>query len=237
MKAESSKAEASTNELRVAMHDVVRFVRQLSHDLRNNLNAAELQSAFLNEMAKDAEMKGEVQRLRGMLSSMGGNLQRLTTALAEIKLSEMPYKAADLVEDLQTKVAAQFPEPSADVVWKVNVADAMLQVDPQLLQEAILELFANAFQHDRGEGKIEVTATVEANEFTVSLSEPKKSFTAPTESWGREPFGKVQHGHYALGLARARSIIEAHHGQFSARHDSTSSSLISTLVLPVAPNA
>lgn len=234
--AEFSKTEVSKDELRVPMADVARFVRQLSHDLRNSLNAVELQSAFLNEVAEDSEMKDEVQRLRGMLSNMGGNLQRLTGALAQIKLAEMSYKAADLMEDLRSKIAAQFPEPGANVAWEVGVADATLQIDPQLLQEAILELFANAFQHDRGEGRIEATAAVAASEFTFTLREPKATFTASTESWGREPFRKVRHGHYGLGLARARSIIEAHHGQFSARYDSPSSSLVTTVVLPVGTN-
>ena len=48
----------------VPWNDVVHFVRQLSHDLRNHLNAIELQSTFLAELAEDAELKTEVGRLR-----------------------------------------------------------------------------------------------------------------------------------------------------------------------------
>ena len=33
--------------LSVSWNDVTRFIRQLSHDLRNNLNAIELQSAYI----------------------------------------------------------------------------------------------------------------------------------------------------------------------------------------------
>ena len=51
----------------VDWNDVVRFMRQLSHDLRNHLNAAELQVAYLNELAESAEMKEEVKRLREMM--------------------------------------------------------------------------------------------------------------------------------------------------------------------------
>ena len=53
-------------DIQVPMAVVVRFIRQLSHDLRNDLNAAELQSAFLKEIAEDGESRrAEVQRLRG----------------------------------------------------------------------------------------------------------------------------------------------------------------------------
>ena len=60
------------------------------------------------------------------------------------------------------------------------------------------------------------------------------SFTGSTENWGREPFRKVGHGHYGLGLYRVRNIIEAHRGRLHVRHDQPSSSLVTTVVLPLA---
>lgn len=215
------------------MPDIVRFVRQLSHDLRNHLNAAELQSAYINEIVEDAEVKSEIQRLRGMLSEMGTSLQRVSALLMQPRVNPMPYDASAFVEDLQQKVGAQFPQESATLKWSVNCDDAQLNIDPQILPQAFVELFANAFQHGRGAGPIEVTADVEENEFVCTLREPKASFGAATEQWGREPFHHVAHGHYGLGLHRARSIIEAHEGRFSARHDPASSSLITRIVLPV----
>lgn len=221
-------------DLRVPLTDVVRFVRQLSHDLRNHLNAAELQSAYINEIAEDAETKGEVQRLRGMLSEMGGSLQRLTTSLSETKLTTMEYEAAAFLEDLQGKIAMQFAEEKESVDWDVNVGTAALEIDPQLLQQAMLELFANALRHERGAGRIILAAAIEGNECRITLHEPKLTSAPATENWGREPFKKVRHGHYGLGLHRARSIIEAHHGRLKAGYDAASSSLITSVTLPIS---
>ena len=67
-------------DLLVSLPDVVTFVRQLAHDLRNHLNAAELQSAYLAEIADDPELKEEINRLRAMVSEVGATLQRLTAA-------------------------------------------------------------------------------------------------------------------------------------------------------------
>ena len=39
-----------------AWSDIVRFIRQLSHDLRNHLNAIELQSAYIGELERDEEL-------------------------------------------------------------------------------------------------------------------------------------------------------------------------------------
>ena len=227
------QTENADHGLRVPMADVARFLRQLSHDLRNHLNAAELQSAYINEVAEDAELKDEVKRLRAMLSEMGGSLQRLTNSLAPINLSLMPYEAAGFMDDLRQKVGLQFPEESRTIEWAIEGGDSLLNIDPQILQQAFIELFSNAFQHERGSGSLCAKTEVKGSEFIFTLEEPKTAFAGSTENWGGRPFGKVKHGHYGLGLPRVRSIVEAHHGQLTARYDSASSSLLTRVVLPI----
>ncbi len=215
------------------MADVVGFIRQLSHDLRNQLNAVELQSAFLKEIANEAEVKEEIKRLREMLSEMGTSLHRLTSSLATVRLNEMRYEAAAFLEDLQQKVATQFPEANGEIDWKIEVGASALNIDPQLLTQALLELIGNAFLHERGSGKIRIAATAK-DTLRLTITEPKTNFAQTTEKWGQEPFRKVKHGHYGVGLHRVRHIIEAHGGELRASHDSSSSSLITTIVLPLA---
>lgn len=219
------------------MPDVVKFVRQLSHDLRNHLNAAELQSAYLADLAEDPELKEEVKRLRAMISEVGTSLQSVTSLLSSVRLTLMPYGAADFVEDLRQKLTAVYPEESKKIEWSLQVVDGALEIDPQLLQRALLELFANAFRYKRAEGATSVEVRFENGRFVFMIREPKRSFEASTENWGREPFRTVGQGHYGLGLYRSRSIIEAHGGQLDARYDSSASFLITTVVLPLAERA
>ena len=224
---------ATSGEIQVPMPVVVRFVRQLSHDLRNHLNAAELQSAFLKEIAEDAEVKSEVQRLRGMLSELGSTLQKLTSALATPKLTQIPYGAPVFLEDLQQKVQSEFPSEAGVFEWDVRVSGGMLNIDPQLLQQAVLELLSNALRHERGDGKISLNVTADAGKLIVQIHEPKSAFAGATEEWGREPFKNVKHGHYGVGLHRARSIVEAHGGELSATHDSAAGALVTRVTLPI----
>lgn len=224
----------SSPQLQIALSDFTRFVRQLSHDLRNHLNAAELQSAFIAEIADDAEVKEEVKRLRAMVSQTGAALQKLTATIAPPKLSEMPYGASDFMEDFRQKVAADFPKQAAEIDWKVALdRDVMLDIDPQLIQSALLELLANAFRHTRGEGLIEVSATLADGAFVLRVREPKAGFTLSTDDWGRAPLRTVGQGHYGLGLYRARTILEAHQGQLEAKYDRSESALITTIRLPL----
>jgi K+-sensing histidine kinase KdpD len=224
-------------DIQVPMPRVVKFLRQLGHDLRNQLNAAELQSAYIAELAEEPELKDEIKRLRAMISEMGAVLERVTSGLGTTKLTLMQYSAADFVEDLRQKLAADYPNESSKVEWSIQVGDATLQIDPQSLQPALMEFFANAFQHDRAEGAISVGAQIERDHFVFVIREPKQSFERSTDKWGFEPLRSVGQGHYGLGLHRSRAIIEAHRGQLNARYDSPAASLITTVALPLAEPA
>lgn len=224
-------------DVQIPLPSVAQFLRQLSHDLRNHLNAAELQAAYLAEIAESNELKEEVKRLRLMISEMGANLQNVTTALSLPRLAEMPYAAVDFLADLRQRWTTDHPDESAQMQWDIEVKDATLQIDPQALLPALTELFANAFQHDRGEGVILVEARIEADRFVLTIREPKRTFERSTDMWGREPLRSVGKGHYGLGLHRSMAIIEAHRGQLNARYDSQASSLITTVVLPLAEQA
>ena len=217
----------------VAWSDVVNFIHQLSHDLRNHLNAIELQSAYISELERDDELKGEIKRLRVMISGMTSTLQSLSNAVSVVKPNLISYPAADFVEDLREKINRDFSGETAEINWNVQLGDAMLSVDPQLLQETFIELFANAFRHNRGKGVLVATAKIDNNQFLFTLEEPKARFDLPTEDWGREPLRKISQGHYGLGLNRVRAIVEAHGGDLYAQHNPEHSTIITRLSLPL----
>lgn len=230
MPSSSIKDHAPTN---VAWDDFLRFVRQLGHDLRNHLNAIELQSTLLGELGQDSELKGEAQRLRETIGEMSRVLQKLNASLSPVKPQLMPYQAADFANDLRQKIANKFPNESAAIKWNVNVGDEMLDIDPQLLQEPVLELLANAFEHERGEGALSFNSRIEGDRFLLELHEPKKNFNCSMDDWGVKPLRGSGRGHYGLGLHRARTIIESHQGELKAHYESGTSTLITTMVLPL----
>src|SRR5260370_1622689 len=168
--------------LSVPWIDTVRFVRQLSHDLRNHLNAIELQSAYISELDGGAELKGEIKRLREMISGLTAVLQKLT-GLGEVKPNLISYRASDFVEDLRKTIAHEFPKESAEITWDIQTSGAILNVDPQLFQHAVSEVFANAFQHDRGKGALISAARIDGKRCCFTLREPQARFESSTENW------------------------------------------------------
>ena len=224
----------SVDSITVPWSDFVRFVRQLSHDLRNHLNASELQSAYLEEVATDPEIKGEIRRLREMSAQLSSALQKLSASVAEPKPNLMQYSAAEFVEDIRRKLATTFAKEASGVEWDVQLQHSDLQIDPQLMQEALLEIFSNAFRHRSPDRPLTVSARVEGRSFVFTLKEPKPQFDLPTDRWGREPLHKVTQGHYALGLNRARVIVESHGGQVNAQYDPTAAILATTITLAIS---
>src|SRR5437868_6710320 len=227
-------SEDRTDLLNVAWSDVVRFIGQVSHDLRNHLNAIELQSAYISELERDEQLKNEIKRLREMISGLTSALQSLSKAASGIKPNLIPYRAADLAEDLRKKIDHDFSGESAAITWNIQTGDVMLNVDPQLLQEAFTELFANAFRHNRGKGPLVARAKIDNNRLHFTLHEPKADFDLDTQNWGREPLRKISQRHYGLGLRRVRAIVEAHRGELRAQYDPKASTLITMLTLSVS---
>jgi len=230
MSADPTPTDAPT----VPWPEVVKFVRQLGHDIRNNLNAVELQSAYLSELVTDPELKGEVKRLREMVSEIGASLQRLSAALSHSTPNVILYSAADFIDDVRQKLAKDLPDAAAKVTWHLQLGTQKLEIDPLIAQHALLELFANAFQHEPDVKEITAKAWVDGSDFIFELHEPKVKFERSTANWGREPLRYLSHGHYGLGLNRVRLIAEAHGGTFAAEYDRATSTLVSRVTLPIA---
>jgi light-regulated signal transduction histidine kinase (bacteriophytochrome) len=222
-------------EPKISWPEVTKFIGQLNHDLRNHLNGVELQAAFLGEILDDPEAKAEIKRLREMTGELGAHLQKLSNSLGKIQPQTMPYPAADFVEDLRAKLTRAQPEQSAAIEWNVSLGKEMLEIDPQILTEAFVELLTNADAHGRGEGPLVFGAHGQNGTVEFSLREPKTAFEGETEDWGARPLQRLRSGHYGIGLFRARRIFEAHDAQYRVHFDPAASVLETNVSLPARP--
>src|SRR5215831_18272238 len=123
--------DAPTDVLTVPWSDTVRFVRQLSHDLRNDLNAIELQSAYIGELTQDQELTNEIKRLREVTSGLNSTLQLLSRAVGEVAPNVVTYPAVEFFADMRTQIERNFSKENHEITWDVQLQNEMLKIDPQ----------------------------------------------------------------------------------------------------------
>jgi hypothetical protein len=140
MAGKSSKAP--TDSLTVPWSDTVRFVRQLSHDLRNDLNAIELRSAYVGELTQDQELTSEIKRLREVVSDMNSTLQLLSRAVGEVTPNVITYPAGEFLADMRTQIERKFSKENHEITWDLELQDGYSILIRSCSRKVFVELLA-----------------------------------------------------------------------------------------------
>jgi signal transduction histidine kinase len=220
--------------LQVPLSRIAAFVRQVTHDVRNNLNSMDLQAAYVSDLVSDPEARAEVKRIRTLIQTSARHLQALSANFQTSSLNLVTYTAAILVEDLRDRVGKNFPEEAQKITWEVKLAEEAVEVDVEAFFGAVMELFRNAFQF-REEGQpLAVRAFNENGAFVLVLEETKGAPATAPEKWGMEPFVSSRRSGYGLGLFRARRVVKMHRGELTIFYDSARAVLVTRVWLPFA---
>lgn len=216
------------------------FIRLVTHDVRNGLNAIDLEAALISELVSDAEVLAEVKRLRGMVTGITKNLQTLSSRFAEVRLNPLACPVRDFMEVCRERVAKNLPEHAGEIVWKIEGETALVEMDFELLIAALLEILQNAFQfRGASAAPVEFHARPAADGFVFEIRAPLAAApAAPPESWGAEPLVSTRRGGYGLGLFHARRIVAALGGVLESGAAEDAPGMVGTrILLPAAPAA
>jgi signal transduction histidine kinase len=223
--------------LQVPFSRVAAFIRQVTHDVRNNLNSLDLQAAYASELITDPEVVAEVRRIRTIIQTSARQLQAISANFQTSAPHFVTYQASILVEDLRDRLMKTFPDKAGEVVWETELGLESLEVDVEMLFSGLMELFRNAFQF-RGEGDpVRAYVGLAEGRFFLELRERKPPPATPPETWGLEPFVSSRRSGYGLGLFRVRRTLAAHHGQLTFFYDSTGAELKTRVELPLASSS
>ncbi len=220
----------------VPMERVSQFARQITHDIRNGLNAIDLQAAYLSEIVEDEEAREETQTLRTMVREVTRMLQTLSRKFQEPSVEVIDCAADILLESLQGRMDGLFPRQKNKINWRNDADSAVVRADVESLTEVLGELLRNASQFAPGEPLVEVTARSQNGRFLLEVVE---SEVTPPEAepacWGAEPLVSTQRGSFGLGLFKARASLAAQSGSLRHRYDAESRRIVSQISLPLAP--
>jgi nitrogen-specific signal transduction histidine kinase len=210
----------------VAWPQMAAFVRQFSHDLRNDLNAISLEAALLKELVTDPEAVTSANRIQSQLREMGNRLKALSTRYV------LPAPHVSVMSLAELSVHLQHAIDTMELEWKPTASSAEVRTDPALLGRAFKELVQNALEHrsTRAKPNGELTERAEGGGLLV-LREPG----AEIYPWPETPFLTTKAGRYGVGLPLAGAILRGLGAQVERKE--LNGQLETRIVLPPAKGA
>ena len=225
-------ATPSPNETLVPLERVSKFVRQLTHDVRNGLSAIDLETAFIAEIATEPEVLAEIRKLREMVTDTAQMLRRMSQNFQPVTAHPIPWEAATVMEDLRKQLQAEFPEEATTVAVENRFEEETVQIDLTQTVAAVFAVVRNALQFREDGTLIKVIGNAQEGQATLEVREPKATLQGetPPEEWGTVPLRTTRPGGYGLGLYRARQIAEAQGGNLTTSF--TGTELVTRITLP-----
>ncbi len=201
----------------------------IAHDLRTPLTVI---SGYLEAMLQ-GDLEPTTARL-GTINEQARHLSRLVEDLRTLSLADANELSLHPVEkeagDLLLAARSTFCRHAEAAGIRLSAEDApaglQVEVDPAMILRVLGNLLSNAIRHTPGGGEIRLKATA-TSEGAVRLSVSDTGSGIPADELPRifdrfyrvDPARRREAGESGLGLAIARSIVEAHKGRIHVESD------------------
>jgi signal transduction histidine kinase len=217
----------------VPLPRLVNFVRQVTHDVRNGLNAIDLQAAFVAEIAGEGEVGEELGKLRRMVCHVTKDMQELSGRFGELRPVLMKYPVQEFLLGLKEAVEQEFETQAKRIVWEVKAGEEEMEMDYTRLMNALMELTRNAIYFREGDQAIHFTAWNDREDVVFEVRQSRAHPVTDANEWGRAPLTSSRRGGYGLGLFYVRRILDALGGTLEPGYDAKSGQLKVRLILPL----
>ena len=197
----------------------------LAHEIRNPLGGIQLYASLL---AKDV---GGMPASLELVNKVSGGVKRLDALVGQVlafsrEITVNPASAdlAAIVNRAIEMASAKFD--AAEIAWEVEgPAEMIVNVDPLLMEQALLNLMLNAAeameeQGGGGGGKLRVFYSngeeVEARQLRIVVRDSGPGIAADVLDRIFNPFFTTKEKGTGLGLAIVHRIVEGHEGTIMA---------------------
>jgi len=213
------------------------MVRVLAHEMMNSLtpiaSLSESLDALLREGGHTEEVAGALEAIKRRSLGLMSFVDRYR------KLAELPQPALQtvslhgLLDGIGRLMAANFSGRRIAYSGRVEPQDLVARVDPELLEQALINLLRNAVDAVAAvaEPRVEIRCWHDNGQLHIAVADNGRGLTRDERDQIFVPFFTTKVGGSGIGLSLARRIALAHGGLLSFGDNSPQGSVF-TLAIP-----
>ncbi|MFQ6758099.1 MAG: PAS domain-containing protein [Deltaproteobacteria bacterium] len=209
-----------------------RMAAGIAHEIRNPLGTLRGFAQYFGGQAQDGSAKryaelmiGEVDRLNRTISALLQFAKPREPEFEKVVLGELLTKTAQLLAD-------DFKNHAVAFGLDVPEEDILLEADPDLFIQVLLNLLQNALAAVEEEGSIVLGARRYSDAVHVWVRDNGKGMTQEEQARMFDPFFSTRKTGTGLGLAVVHNIVEQHHARIDVESENGKGTTV-TLVLPI----
>jgi signal transduction histidine kinase/ActR/RegA family two-component response regulator len=220
------------------------FLSILSHELRTPLNAISgwVQLLKMGSSPEDIDhgmevIERNVQAQTKLIEDLL-DLSRITSG--KLRLNARPIAIRDVVETAIEVLRPTLKEKGIDLQCDLNASDAVVQGDPDRLQQVFWNLLSNASKFTPRGGSIGVRLVATNGSVQLSVKDSGEGIDPAFLPYVFDRFRQAdstssrQHGGLGIGLTIVKQIVMLHRGTVSADSLGKSHGSTFTVTLPLA---
>jgi signal transduction histidine kinase/HAMP domain-containing protein len=195
---------------------VGQMLAQITHEVRNPLNAMSLNAEMLADELADLDPQRGTEAW-DLLGTVSGEIERLTRVTAHyLQLARRPRARLEvtdlvgLVRDVARLVAAELEVEGVDLQLSLDDVPAQ-RADGGQLRQALLNVLRNATE--AGARTLSVQLRADDREVVLAVDDDGPGMSAEQLERAFDPFFSTKASGTGLGLAITRQILEDHDGE------------------------
>jgi two-component system nitrogen regulation sensor histidine kinase NtrY len=196
------------------------LVRVLAHEMMNSLTAVcSISESLAMRLHEGTAAPTEVADALEVIARRSGGLMSFVERYRRITDLPRPekekIKAVDLVQNLDRLLAPLIAEAGVDYRSLVEPASIVLHADPDLLEQALINLLKNAIEAVRGRpgAAVRLGCRVDEDQTVLIVEDNGPGLPQGDPETAFVPFFTTKAGGSGVGLTLARQIALAHGGR------------------------
>ena len=186
----------------------------LAHEIRNPLAGI---AGVVEVMSKDLPANSPSRAVMGDVQKEIRHIQDILNDLLFYARPRPPaFHPSDLnatIEQAVMLARQQVRNKPVQILFTPNSSLPLVDHDPALIQQVVLNLLPNGIQAIFGAGKVEVTAAREQDQAIVEVADTGRGIPADALTKIFKPFFTTRSEGTGLGLSLANGIVQSHGGR------------------------